>query len=50
MRKKAEPAKDLVKGWITKWKDAPGIQGEISYTELSGMLSAPSSIGQSLKQ
>ena len=37
VRKKADPAKNLVKGWLSDWKDAPGVQGEASYTQLSGV-------------
>ncbi|KAK9915894.1 hypothetical protein WJX75_005729 [Coccomyxa subellipsoidea] len=38
VRKKADPAKNLVKGWLSDWKDAPGVQGEASYTQLSGTI------------
>ncbi|EIE25666.1 hypothetical protein COCSUDRAFT_52532 [Coccomyxa subellipsoidea C-169] len=38
VRKKADPAKNLVKGWLSEWKDAQGVQGEASYTQLSGTI------------
>ncbi|BDA43852.1 probable photosystem II D1 precursor processing protein PSB27-H2, chloroplastic at C-terminar half [Coccomyxa sp. Obi] len=38
VRKKADPAKNLVKGWLSDWKDAPGVQAEPSYTQLSGTI------------
>ncbi|BDA47433.1 hypothetical protein COCOBI_10-2810 [Coccomyxa sp. Obi] len=41
VRKKADPAKNLVKGWLADWKDAPCVQGETSYTQLSGSKQGP---------
>ena len=46
VRKKADPAKNLVKGWLSDWKDAPGVQGEASYTQLSGVPPLPLMKGQ----
>ncbi|CAL8469845.1 g9387 [Coccomyxa elongata] len=38
VRKKADPAKNLVKGWLSDWKDTPSLQAEPSYTQLSGTI------------
>ncbi len=36
VRRKADPAKSLVKGWIQDWKDMSEVQQETSHKELSG--------------
>lgn len=36
VRRKADPAKNLVKGWIQNWKDMMEVQQETSHKELSG--------------
>lgn len=36
LRRAADPAKDLVKQWITQWSDAPGVVGNDSHTQIQG--------------
>ncbi|CAK0785118.1 hypothetical protein CVIRNUC_008324 [Coccomyxa viridis] len=38
VRRKADPAKNLVKSWIQDWKDVSDVQQEISHKELSGVI------------
>jgi len=35
VRRKADPAKDLVRQFMTKWKDAPLVREDVSYTQLT---------------
>ena len=45
VRRKADPAKNLVKSWIQNWKDVSDVQQETSHKELSGInLHQPSNI------
>ena len=45
VRRKADPAKTLVKSWIQNWKDVSDVQQETSHKELSGIdLHHPSNI------
>ena len=37
VRRKADPAKNLVKSWIQNWKDVSDVQQETSHKELSGI-------------
>lgn len=37
VRRKADPAKSLVKVWVKDWRDSPSISRETSYTEISGI-------------
>ncbi len=46
VRKKADPAKNLVKGWLSDWKDTPSVQAEPSYTHLSGKHTHCTMLGQ----
>ena len=49
VRRKADPAKNLVKSWIQDWKDVSDVQQEISHKELSGInLHQPSNITDSV--
>ena len=43
VRRKADPAKNLVKGWIQDWKERSDLEQEISHRELSGEAAAGSS-------
>lgn len=36
VRRKADPAKSLVKDWVKNWRDSPAISREKSYSEISG--------------
>lgn len=36
LRRAADPAKDLVKQWITQWSDAPVVVGNDSHTQIQG--------------
>jgi len=36
VRRKADPAKNLVKGWIQDWKNRSEVEEQVSYKELSG--------------
>ena len=36
VRRKADPAKNLVKGWIQDWKERSELEQEVSHRELSG--------------
>ena len=48
VRRKADPAKNLVKSWIQNWKDVSDVQQETSHKELSGInLHQPSNITHS---
>ncbi|CAL5229111.1 g12374 [Coccomyxa viridis] len=38
VRRKADPAKNLVKGWIQDWKERSDLEQEISHRELSGVI------------
>ena len=38
VRRKADPAKSLVKDWVKNWRDSPAISREVSYREISGRL------------
>jgi len=35
VRRKADPAKDLVRQFMTKWKDVPLVRDDVSYTQLT---------------
>lgn len=36
VRRKAEPAKKLVKEWVTDWRDARNVAQEVSYKRITG--------------
>ena len=38
VRRKADPAKDLVRQFMTKWKDVPLVREDVSYTQLTGAI------------
>lgn len=38
VRRKADPAKELVREFMTKWKDAPLVKDDVSYTQLTGAI------------
>lgn len=38
VRRKADPAKDLVRQFMTRWKDAPIVRDDVSYTQLTGAI------------
>jgi hypothetical protein len=38
LRRKADPAKDLVRQFMTRWRDAPEVQGEESYRQLTATI------------
>ena len=43
VRRKADPAKTLVKGWIQDWKERSELEQEVSHRELSGEAAAGTS-------
>ncbi|KAG7669531.1 hypothetical protein Ndes2526B_g05872 [Nannochloris sp. 'desiccata'] len=38
VRRKADPAKDLVRQFMTRWKDVPLVRDDVSYTQLTGAI------------
>ena len=42
VRRKADPAKNLVKEWVRDWRDAPSLTKEPSYMRISGKNISPS--------
>ncbi|DBB04117.1 hypothetical protein WJX77_006144 [Trebouxia sp. C0004] len=38
VRRKADPAKGLVKDWVSKWRDDRSVRGSVSHDQLSAML------------
>lgn len=38
VRRKADPAKDLVRQFMSRWRDAGEVAGEVSYAELTGAI------------
>jgi Photosystem II Pbs27 len=38
VRRKADPAKDLVRQFMTRWKDVPLVKDDVSYTQLTGAI------------
>lgn len=37
IRRKADPAKGLVKDWVLKWRDDRSVRGSVSHDQISGM-------------
>ena len=37
MRRKADPAKGLVKDWVSKWRDDRAVRGSVSHDQVSGI-------------
>ena len=36
VRRKADPAKGLVKDWVSNWRDNRSVRGSVSHDQLSG--------------
>lgn len=37
IRRKADPAKGLVKDWVSKWRDDRTVRGSVSHDQISGI-------------
>lgn len=38
IRRKADPAKGLVKDWVSKWRDDRTVRGSTSHDQISGIV------------
>ena len=36
VRRKADPAKELVKEFVAKWRDSPSVMGDVTHEEMKG--------------
>jgi hypothetical protein len=36
VRRKADPAKTLVKEWVANWRDVAAVSGEVSFKQIKG--------------
>ena len=44
VRRKADPAKALVKEWVQNWRDARAVSSEVSYRKITGAVSRSSGV------